>query len=209
MSPAASASYGLATGAAAPALRVDAEGNAQATWTTQGSRQSFVVPMSGPGYHGTLPGSDVSTSAAAAIPMAVAVRKANRTFWALQQFATTGRPTSLDLARWQGAPTQLTLATDGKHVTGTVSFHGKPVAGASVTPAGQKVKVYVWLECFGCPGAAHGWTPMLGVAPKPDGSFEVYLRPSWIGKRYRAVVQGPNVGIELAPDAQAVVDATT
>jgi hypothetical protein len=207
--PAAFASYGLATGAVAPGLRVDAKGSAQATWIAQGSQQSFVVPRSGPGYQGTLPGGDVSTPAATAIPIAVAVRRANGMFWALQQFATTGRPTSLDLARWQGAPTRLMLATDGKHLTGSVSFHGRPVTGTSPTPAGREVKVYVYLECFGCPGAAHGWMSMLGVAPKSNGTFAVYLRPSWVGKRYRARVQGPNVGGDLAPDAQAVVDAAT
>jgi hypothetical protein len=51
---------------------------------------------------------------------------------------------------------------------------------------------------------------MLGVAPKADGSFSVFVRPEWKGKRkrkrkrYRALVAGPNLGATLAPDAQAI-----
>jgi len=45
------------------------------------------------------------------------------------------------------------------------------------------------------------------VAPKADGSFGVLLRPSWLGRRYRATVAGPNVGTTYAPDVQAEIAA--
>jgi hypothetical protein len=45
---------------------------------------------------------------------------------------------------------------------------------------------------------------MLGVAPKPDGSFSALVRPKWKAKRYRALVAGPNIGASYAPDAQAI-----
>jgi hypothetical protein len=48
---------------------------------------------------------------------------------------------------------------------------------------------------------------MLGVSPKADGSFSVYLRSSWVGKQYRATVAGQNVAGALAPDAQTVINA--
>jgi len=205
--PAASASYGLAVGASQAALRVDAKGDAQVTWTQDGAHESFVVPHSGPGFHGVLPGSDVSKPANVALPLATTVRSTpGGTLWALQQLDVTGRPPSLDLARWTGAPTALTLTSDGTHLTGTATFHGQPVTGFSQTLSGARMRIYVYLECFGCGGHAGAWSFMLGVAPRADGSFSVALRPAWTGTRYRATVTGPNAGGELAPDAQTVLD---
>jgi hypothetical protein len=204
----AAASYGVATGATGAALRVDAKGDAEVSWAQGGVHHSFIVPPSGAGYYGTLAGGDISRRAKVALPMAVAVRVTpDGRVWALQQLAVSGRVTSLDLSRWQGATTQLAPTTDGKRLRGRATFHGHPVTGSSPTRAGKAVRVYVYLDCFGCPGRPSGWTAMLAVAPKADGSFSVYLRPSWVGRRYRATVQGPNVGAELAPDAQAIINA--
>lgn len=206
--PVASASYVLASNAASPSLRVNAAGVAEVSWSSGGSRLTFVVGKSGPGYHGTVAGADVSKRASSAVPMAVALRRTpDGTLWALQQRTAIGRPTSLDLSRWRGDPTRLTLATDGRRISGSVTFHGKPVTGSSPTPGGKNVRTYVFLECYGCPAQPKGWIAMLGVAPKADGTFAVYLRPSWVGSRYRATVAGPNVGSDLAPDAQAFADA--
>ncbi len=204
----AAASYGLGTNATSPALRVDAKGNAEVSWTQSGARQVFIVPKSGEGYHGTLAGADVSKPANVALSMSLVVRKTpDGTLWALQQLEDSGRPTSLDVSRWKGTPTQLTLTTDGKRLRGSVTFQGHPVTGSSPTLAGRAVRVYVDVECFGCPGRQNGWMLMLGVPPNADGSFSVYLRSSWVGRRYRATVAGPNVGGALAPDAQTVINA--
>jgi hypothetical protein len=206
--PVALASYGVATSAGAPKLRVDATGVAEVSWTAGGARQSFLVPRSGVGRHGMLGGHDVSKARSLALPMAVAVRETpDHTLWALQQVAIAGRPTSLNLARWQGASTKLTLVDDGAHLTGTSTFHGRPVTGYSSTLTGKRTRIYVYLECFGCPGARSAWTLMLGLAPKADGSFSVALRPNWAGRRYRATLLGPNVGGQLAPDARITLDA--
>ncbi|HZP73785.1 MAG TPA: hypothetical protein VFA97_10460 [Gaiellaceae bacterium] len=206
--PAALASYGVATGAGAPELHVNASGVAEVSWTAGGARKSFLVPRSGAGHYGSLAGKDVSKPTSLALPLAVTVRETpDHTLWALQRVAIAGRPTSLDLARWQGPATKLTLVDDGTHLTGGATFHGRPVAGYSSTLTGKRARIYVYLECFGCPGARNAWTLMLGVPPKADGSFAVALRPSWRGKRYRATVFGPNVGGELAPDARVTLDA--
>jgi hypothetical protein len=204
------ASDGLAIGASSPALRVDAKDTAEVSWTTGGTSYSFVVPESGLGYHGALAGADALKRTSATLPMAVAEGATpDGTHWALQQLDVSGRPASLDLSRWKRAPTALTLATDGKRVTGTATFDGHPVTGTSPTQAGKEVRAYVYLECFGCPGDANGWMLMAGVAPKADGSFALYLRSSWAGKRYRATIAGPNVGGMLAPDAQTVINAAS
>ncbi len=207
VAPVALASYDVATGASSPKLRVDASGVAEVSWTAGGSRHSFVVPRHGLGHYGTVAG-DVSKATSLALPLAVAVRKTpDGTLYALQRVAISGRPTSLDLARWQGTATGLTLVDDGTHLTGAATFHGRPVTGFSSSLTGKRVRIYVYLECFGCAAARNGWSLMLGVPPKADGSFSVALRPSWTGKRYRATVLGPNVGGQLAPDARITVDA--
>ena len=206
--PAGVASYGVSTNASAPTLRVDAKGDAEVAWTEGGKRVTFIVPPKGPGHHGTLPGADVSKAGGLSLPLAIVVRKtAGGALWALQELQISGRATSLDLARWRGAPTQLAFATDGKRLTGTVTFDGRPVTGSSPTLNGTEERVYVYLECFGCAAQPSGWSLLLGVHPKADGSFAAALRPSWIGSQYRATVQGPNVGGQLAPDAQVVIAA--
>ena len=205
--PVALASVGLATSAGAPKLRVDSSGTAEVSWTAGGSRRSFVVPRHGLGHYGTI-SRDASKATSLALPMKVVVRKtADGTLYALQRVAIAGRPASLDLARWKGAATSLTLVDDGTHLTGTATFQGKPVTGYSSSLTGKRVRIYVYLECFGCTAARSGWSLMLGVPPKADGSFSVALKPSWAGKRYRATVQGPNLGGQLAPDARITVDA--
>jgi hypothetical protein len=207
LAPVAVASYGVARSATAPKLRVASSGVAEVSWSEGGSRQSFLVPKSGVGRHGTI-ARDVSKATTLALPMAVTVRESpDHTLYALQRVAIAGRPASLDVARWQGAATNLTLVDDGTRLTGTATFHGRPVTGSSSTLTGKRTRIYVYLECFGCPGGRSAWTLMLGVAPKADGSFAVALRPSWTGKRYRATVFGPNVGGQLAPDARITLDA--
>jgi hypothetical protein len=206
--PSGVASYGVSTSLNAPTLRVDAKGDAEVGWT-KGQRLTFVVPTSGVGHHGSLVGADVSKPAGISLPLAVVVRRTpDGTFWALQELRISGRSTSLDLARWKGAPTQLTLATDGTHLTGTVTFQGQPVTGSSPTLVGKVERVYVYLECFGCAAQPNGWSLLLGVHPKADGSFAAALRSGWTGSKYRATVQGPNIGGQLAPDAQTVISAT-
>ena len=84
--PVASGSYVLATNAASPALRVNAAGDAEMSWSSGGSRATFVVGKSGSGYHGAIAGGDVSKRVSSAIPMAVVVRRTpDGTLWALQQ----------------------------------------------------------------------------------------------------------------------------
>lgn len=199
---AARATVWIANGAAHPVLRVDAKGDAQVTW----SGGSVLVPPHGLLFHGgSLAGADVSKRASAAgIPFAVSVRRTpDGRRWALQAWQVApGGPVELHLARWDGQPTQLTLASDGTRLSGSLSYHGKPVTGTSYTLEGKHPRIYVDLDCFAC-GGKPGWTRMIGVAPKADGSFSILLRPNWMGSRFRATVLGPNLGSTLAPDAEA------
>jgi hypothetical protein len=200
----AGASIWLGDNTARPVLRVDSKGNALASWMQAGKQQSLIVPPHGQLYHGgSLAGPDVSRPVAVpGLPLAVAVRRTpDGTLWALQAWQVeAGGPVELHLARWKGAPTQLTLAFDGTRLTGRATFQGRPVTGTTFTLEGKHPRIYVYLDYW-----AGAWHRMLGVPPKPDGSFAVLIRPNWRGTRYRATVAGPNLRSTLAPDARAVV----
>ncbi len=203
-------SAGLGAAGSRVRLQVDASDDALVTWTQGGASESVLVPASGALSHGgALRGPDVSRPATlAGLPATVALRRTpDGLTWALQAIQVgASSPLQLDLSRWRGAPTQLTLSRNGNRLVGSVSFHGAPVSGHSYTLAGLKPRVYVYLDCEGCPGKP-GWSEMLGVSPKPDGSFAVALRPAWMGTRYRATVQGQNIGSTLSPDAQVLLVA--
>jgi len=203
------ASYSIANDAAGAELSADAKGDVAVSFLQGGTRVEFVVPPAGQGYHGALPGADVSRpSSAAGLPFAPVVRSTPQGwFVALQTWSVAGQPTALHVARWKGAPTALTLAATSERLTGTATFQGAPVTGFRTTPAGTRQKIYVYVDCFGCPADPNGWSAMLGVSPKADGSFAVRLKPSWTGSRYRASLAGPNDGETLAPDAQAFASA--
>ena len=199
-------------GAAAvrPTLQVDAKGTAVVTFTSHGKPDVVVVPASGQLYHGgSLSGPDVSRpTPARGLPLTLAVRRTpSGMLYALQAWQVRpGQPVELHLARWKGEATKLALETDGTRVTGTASFQGKPVTGTTFTLEGKHPRIYVYLDCFGC-GGKPGWTRMIGLPPKADGSFAAFLRPEWVGKRYRATVAGANIGAVFAPDAQTEIAA--
>jgi hypothetical protein len=201
------ASIFVGTGPVRATLGVDSRGAAVVTWTQGGARQAVTVPARGQLFHGGSLSHDVSHPASKSLAAnALLVRgTADGRIWALQAWPQRpGGPIDLHLARWKGAPTTLTLAYDGSNLNGRATFQGKPVTGTSSTLEGKQLRIYVYLDCAGCPGAGAGWKRMLGVAPKADGSFSVFVKPEWKGKRYRALVAGPNIGTSFAPDAQAI-----
>jgi hypothetical protein len=208
--PAAQASIFVANDATGPRLAVDAGGSAAITWTESGAKQTVIVPPRGQLSHGGgLSGRDISRPAPGVrVPLAVLVRRGpGGLLFALQRWQPQpGGPVELHFARWKGALPVLRLALDGQRLGGSGAFQGRPLTGFTTTLEGKRLRIYVYLDCFGCPGAP-GWSRMLGVAPKADGSFGVLLRPSWLGRRYRATVAGPNVGTTYAPDVQAEIAA--
>lgn len=192
-----------------PALKVDARGAAEVSWTEGGVRTTLLVPPSGrylPG--GRILSADVSTPVPrTGVDQAVIVRKTpDGRFWALQR---TPLPpdgsTVLRFARWHGEPTELDASLDGERITGTATFAGRGVYGTSPTTAGARVTHFALVDCWRCQGAT-GWKRLLGVRLRaPSGSFALALRPAWRSSRYRITVLGPNRGTDYAPDAVAVV----
>jgi len=201
------ASTTIATGVARPALRVDAAGNAEVSWSAGGRRATLLVPPAGrvlPG--GRLGKADVSRSAAAAIPFAKVVRRTpDGRLWALQAWPSIGTgPADLRIARWHGAPTKVTLAVDGGTLTGRATYHGAPIPRYSRTFAGTRMRVYVYLDGW----SGGRWHRLFGVAPRSDGTFRRLIPESFVRyPRFRAIVTGPVVGADIAPDAAAVAAA--
>jgi hypothetical protein len=208
--PAADASIFIANDAQRPQLAVDARGYAQISWVEHGVKQTVIVPPKGRLTHGgSLSGADVSRPAAGiSLPLKAIVRRAAGQLFALQQMQVQPNgPVELHLARWSGPPPALRLVSEGQRLAGVALFHGRPLSGTTTTLEGRRLRVYVYLDCFACAAAPRGWSRMLGVAPKADGTFAVLRRPSWVGHRYRATVAGPNVGTTYAPDAQVEIAA--
>jgi hypothetical protein len=196
-----------------PALRVDAEGNAEVSWTPGSGRNSVVIPPRGLYYHGSLPGANVSRPArAVVVPHRVAVRRTpDGRLWALQAWQTSAKGRlELRFSRWTGRPTQVTLSLRPKGryqiLSGRATFHGRPVSGFYRTNSGVQIPLAAQLDCSGC-AAANGsrWFRFNGVRTRPDGTFGSGLKQAWGGTRYRATIVGPNVGWRLAPDGARII----
>ncbi len=221
LAPGAPASVSVATDARAPGLQVDAAGSALVSWTTVGgTRRSIVIPPHGYSlpsnrFHGV----DVSARVApSSLAMALVVRHTpDGALWALQAWRKhAGGPVELHFSRWRGTPTGISLrAVCCRYglptLTGRAQFGGRPVYGSFPSPAGKglpdkEIRTFVFLECFACSASAGGWGFMRAVAPRaPSGTYALLLRSSWVGKRYRATIAGPNRGWTYAPDARSVL----
>jgi hypothetical protein len=207
---AASGSITAAANAQRPALRVDARGYAEVSWTEAGDRRTLLIPPAGrylPG--GTIDGPDVSRpTTVAGLPFARVVRRTpDGRLWALQAWRVQrGGPVELRFSRWRGEPSTVEAEVTLRRLTGTASFQGRGIHGTSPTTAGTPVRHYAFVDCLGCKGA--GWSRLIGLrlAP-PRGAFALLLRPAWAAPRYRVTVAGPNRGWTYAPDASVVVPA--
>lgn len=208
------ASISIAKNVVRPALRVDARGNAEVSWSSGGLRRTLLVPAIGlylPG--GRISTADVSRPATiTGLPFARATRRGpNGTFYALQSWRVepTG-PVELHFSRWKGAPTTVALAAEpasgSERLVGRAQFQGKPVAGYSRTNSGIRYRIFAFLDCFSCPKSV--WRRMGGVAPRADGTFRLLVKSNLRGMRYRVTIAGPNLGSTLAPDASAITTTT-
>jgi hypothetical protein len=200
----AGASITVAYNAQHPTLRVGADGTAEVGWNVGGTQHTLLVPPHGqvlPGGH--LSGADVSNPGSRRPLFVVSRRTPDGRSWGLQAWRVSPTaPLELRFSRWRGAPPVVTLSVTGSRLAGRATFQGRPVHGYAPTPEGKQVRITVYLDCLGCP-AKPGWSRLLGVFPRADGSFGAFLRPAWSGARYRATLTGPNLGTTFAPDAVA------
>jgi hypothetical protein len=201
----ASASITVAANVQRPALRVDARGNAEVSWTAAGVRHYLLVPPTGRVYPGRrLSGRDVSVATrSVALPFRRALRRSpDGRLWALQTWRVKpGGPVELRFSRWRGAPPQVTAETQpkfqGELLTGYASLAGQPVPLYSPTPEGKRMRTYVYIDRW----IGSRWSRLAGTATRSDGTFRLFIPAAAVASRYRAVLPGPNVGTTLAPDA--------
>jgi hypothetical protein len=210
----ATASVTVTASAQRPALRVDARGYAEVSWTARGARRTLLIPPRGralPG--GRLRGRDVSrATSAVSIPFRRVLRRTpDGRYWALQSWklTRTGR-VELRFSRWRGAPTELELSAEPSGGTyllrGRATFHGRAVTGFWRTLEGVRIRHATVLECFACRGRS-GWTWFNSVRTQSDGTFGATVPHDAHVERYRASIVGPNIGTTLAPDATRTVSA--
>jgi hypothetical protein len=203
----ASGAIAVAYDAQRPALRVDAAGNAEVSWTAAGSRQYLLVPARGRVFPGRrLSSPDVSRVAAApAIPFKRVLRRTpDGRLWALQAWRVKpGGPVELRFSRWRGELPAVTLELQDGVFSGRATFAGRPVPFTSPTPEGKRLRSFVYLERF----VGGAWSRIAGVSTRANGTYRRLLKPSERGPRYRAILPGPNVGTTLAPDAVSVAVA--
>jgi hypothetical protein len=203
----AAGSIAVAYDAQRPALRVDARGNAEVSWTAGGARRYLLVPPRGRVLPGArLSGRDVSRAAGAPrLPFQKVLRRTpDGRRWGLQTWRPrAGGPVELHFSHWRGAPTRVTFTVAQTVLEGSADFQARPVTGFSPTPEGKRLRHYAFVDCLGC-GGARTWKRLTAVLTRANGSFRLFLRPAWRGSRYRVTVAGPNRGTTHAPVASAV-----
>ena len=181
----------------------DLGGNAEVSWTSGGRRLTALVPHAGRMVAGgKLAGADVSEAVAGSqIPFQRVIRAApGGWYYALQSWQVKPRgPVELRFSRWQGVPTEVSLTASetvtGVRLVGRATLAGKPVR------AMPRPRVYV----DSLVGQTWG---RLGDAPLGlTGSYMWAVPKARLGDSYRAIVAGPNVGAEYAPDASSVAPA--
>jgi hypothetical protein len=187
----------VCAGAQDPALRVNARGVAEVSWTADGARHFRLVTPKGRLVRGRLQGRDVSfRTTAVRIPLKrVLKRTPSGAFWALQSWAAPGHPLNLRFSRWWGKPTRLTARTvccraGSETLRGRATFHRRPIRG------------WVYLDCFECALNPRGWARATRTASNRSGYYSVWIRSAWKGTRYRVTIVGPRAAWTRAPDAR-------
>jgi hypothetical protein len=208
----AAASLNVATNVQRPALRVDARGWSEISWTAGGTRRYLLVPPTGRVFPGRrLEGRDISApTSAVTIPFRKVLRRTpDGRFWALQAWRVRpDGPVELRFSRWRGAATEVEIEAvepqpGGFAVLGRATFHGQPVPLWSSTPEGKRIRTYAYIDR----ATATGWQRVGGVRVRADGTFERFV-PSGGTPRFRAVLPGPNVSRSVwAPDARSAAAA--
>jgi len=207
-------SISIATNVVRPALRVDALGNAEVSWSSGGVRRTLLIPAVGrylPG--GRISSADVSRpTTISGLPYAKVTRRGpGGMLYALQTWRVEAAgPVELHFSRWKGSRTTVTLdaepASGSERLIGRAQFQGKPVAGYYRTNAGIRYRSFAFLDCFACPKPA--WRRIAGIAPRADGTFRLLVPAGFGGTRYRVTIAGPNLGRTLAPDASAIITSS-
>ena len=152
------ASISIAKNVVRPALRVDARGNAEVSWSSRRSAshapragcRSLSAWRSHYDYRRQSPDHDPRASLAK-----VTRRAPDGTLYALQTWRVEpDGPVELHFSRWKGGITTVALsaepASGSERLVGRAQFQGKPVGGYSRTNSGIRYRIFAFLDCFRC-----------------------------------------------------------
>jgi hypothetical protein len=125
----------------------------------------------------------------------------------LGQFGQRGAP-ELRFARWRGAKPRISLTGEWAYhgrfprICGTATYHGRAFFGGAHTLSGRPLDAFgrnVYIDVR----RSNGWFRIMGVLTRPRGFALLIREAAWRGSLYRALVPGPNVDGDLAPDVTA------
>jgi hypothetical protein len=208
------ASLKISTWTSGEHLAVARDGSALITWREAGRMRQAVVRGDRASYRSRIGrariGRHVRPEVAYGIDQVVLP---NGTRYALQRIRRLGQfgrlgPPELRFARWRGAAPLLQLTGEWAYhgrfprICGTATYHGQAFFGGAHTLGGRPLDAFgrnVYIDVL----RAGAWFRIMGVLTRPRG-FALLIRDSaWRGSRYRALVPGPNIGGDLAPDVTA------
>jgi hypothetical protein len=195
-------------------LAVARDGSAQITWREGGRTRTAVVRGNNITYRARIGARHVGRHVAPDVAYGRdEVVLPNGTHYALQrvrrlgQFGRLGAP-ELRFARWRGEQPRLALkgewAYNGRfpRICGTATYHGRAFFGGRHTLSGRPLDAFgrnVYIDVLR-PG---GWFRIMGVLTRPKGFALLIRDTAWRGARYRALVPGPNIDGDIAPDVTA------
>jgi hypothetical protein len=195
-------------------LAVARDGSAQITWREGGRTRTAVVRGSHIAYRATIGRHHVGRHIAPDVAYGRdEVVLPDGTHYALQrirrlgQFGRLGAP-ELRFARWRGAKPRLSLTGEWAYhgrfprICGTATYHGRAFYGGAHTLSGRPLDAFgrnVYIDVR----RSNGWFRIMGVLTRPRGFALLIREAAWRGSRYRALVPGPNLDGDLAPDVTA------
>jgi hypothetical protein len=210
----AGASLKISAWTAGERLSVARDGSAQITWRERGRTRTAVVSGNHIRYRATIGKHHIGRHIAPDVAYGRdEVVLPNGTHYALQrirrlgQFGQRGAP-ELRFARWRGAQPQLNLTGEWAYhgrfprICGTATYHGQAFFGGAHTLSGRPLDAFgrnVYIDVRR-PG---GWFRIMGVLTRPKGFALLIRETAWRGSLYRALVPGPNIDGDVAPDVTA------
>ena len=195
-------------------LAVARDGSAQITWREAGRTRTAVVRGDHISYRGRIGRHHIGQHVAPDVAYGVdEVVTSDGTHYALQrirrlgQFGRLGAP-ELRVARWRGEQPRLSLTGEWAYhgrfprLCGTATYHGQAFFGGRHTLSGRPLDAFgrnVYIDVL----RGSGWFRIMGVLTRPKGFALLIRKSAWRGARYRALVPGPNLDGDLAPDVTA------
>jgi hypothetical protein len=210
----AGASLKVSAWTGAERLSVARDGSAQITWREGGRTRTAVVRGDHISYRAAIGRRHIGRHVAPDVAYGRdEVVLPNGTHYALQrvrrlgQFGQLGAP-ELRFARWRGEQPRLSLTGEWAYhgrfprICGTATYHGRAFFGGAHTLSGRPLDAFgrnVYIDVL---RNGH-WFRIMGVLTRPRGFALLIREAAWQGSLYRALVPGPNVDGDVAPDVLA------